>query len=117
MGHGQARKSLKFCSNSTTSQAYLTQIISVIDTLQANSSYNSIFKIQSANFIEYLKNTVNQELLRSDCDAFVKGLKAAKKADKEAEHEQKRLTATIRKQLQQVANSVTNSKGFYDFDN
>ena len=120
LGHGRdrmARKSLKFCSNSTTAQAYLTEIIPVIDSLQANSSYNSILKIRSANFIEYLKNTTNQQLLPTDCEAFIKGLTAAKKADKETERAQKRLTTTIRKQLQQVAHDVTNGKGFDEIDN
>jgi hypothetical protein len=110
------RKPSKFCSNNTVAQNYLTQILSVIDVLQANSSYASILKLQSTNFITYLKDINNQELLRGNCSTFVNGLKAAKKADRAVEREQKHLAATIREQIKQVARDVTNGKGFYEFD-
>ncbi|CAF3710762.1 unnamed protein product [Rotaria sp. Silwood1] len=107
----------KFCSNNTLAQIYLTDILSVIDVLQANSSYDSILKLQSANFIAYLKNTANQELLRNDCETFIKGLQTAKKADKTAQRVQQHLAATIHKKIKQVAREVTNGKGFRDLDN
>ena len=91
-------------------------ILSTIDELQANATYSSIFKSQSANFIAYLKNTVNQGLVHSDCEGFIKGLKAAKKADKEAERAQKQLARTIEKQLKQVIYSINNGKEFEDLD-
>ncbi|CAF3230251.1 unnamed protein product [Rotaria sp. Silwood2] len=111
------RKFSKFCSNNTIAQIYLKEISSVIDVLQANSSYNSILKLQSANFITYLKNTTNQQLLHNNCEAFIKGLKTAKKADETAQHAQQHLAATIRKKIKQVTRDVTNGKGFYDLDN
>jgi Glu-tRNA(Gln) amidotransferase subunit E-like FAD-binding protein len=111
------RKPSKFCSNNTTAQNYLTQILSIIDVLQENSSYASILKLKSTNFITYLKDIHNQELLRSDCETFLKGLKEAKKADKAVQREQKYLAATIQEQIKQVARDVTNGKGFYEFDN
>jgi hypothetical protein len=110
------KKFLKFCSNNTLAQAYLTQILSIISAFQANSSYNSILKSQLTNFITYLQDTKNQGLLNSDCEAFIKGLKAAKKADKEAERAQKNLLKTIEKQIKQVGRDITNEKGFDELD-
>jgi hypothetical protein len=110
------QKLSKFCSNSTAAQAYLTQILSVIKSLEANPSYNSILKTQSANFITYLKDTKNQELLHSDCEGFIKGLQAAKKADKEAERSQNDLVRIVQKQIKQAARDVTSGKGFHELD-
>jgi hypothetical protein len=106
----------KFCSDNTIAQAYLTQILSVINTLEGNSSYNSILKTRSVNFITYLKDTANQALLRTDCEAFIQGLKAAKNADKQAERTEKHLASTIRKQFKQIARDVTKGKGFVELD-
>jgi len=110
------KKFLKFCSNNTLAQVYLTKTLSIINTLQANSSYNSILKSQFANFITYLQDTNNQGLLNSDCEGFIKGLKAAKKADKEAERAQRYLIKTIQKQIKQVGRDITNEKGFDELD-
>ncbi len=95
----------------------MTQLLSVLDALQANASYNSILQFQSANYIKYLKDTTNQGLLNSDCEGFMKGLKAAMKADKEVERTQKNLAKIIEKKIKQVAWDITHGKGFYEFDN
>ncbi|CAF3102197.1 unnamed protein product [Rotaria socialis] len=110
------RKYFKFCSNSTVAQMYLKEILSVVDILQANSSYNTILNLQLTNFIAYLKDTKNQEILSNDCQAFLKGLKEANKADKTIQRQQKNMATLIRKNLEQAARSVTNGKGFYDLD-
>jgi hypothetical protein len=110
------KKLSKFCSNSTVAQAYLTKILSVIDNLQDNSTYSSIFKSRSANFIAYLKDTTNQGLLKTDCEGFITGLKAAKKSDKEFEREQKKLARTIEKQLKQVMYDLNHGKEFQELD-
>ena len=106
----------KFCSNKTVATAYLTQILSVIDKFQENSSHSAILKLQSDNVIQYLKDTTHQELLRSDCEAFINGLKAAKKADKTVERTQKQLAREIRKQIKQAARNVNNGNGFHELD-
>ena len=72
--------------------------------------------MQLTNFIAYLKDTKNQGILPNDCQAFLKGLKEANKADKSVQRQQKNMAAIIRKNLAQAARSVTNGKGFYDLD-
>lgn len=91
-------------------------MLSVIHTLQGNSSYDLILKMQYANFIKYFQDSTNQDLLRNDCGSFLKGLKAAKKADQEMENVQRKLARNIEKQLKQVARDVNNGKEFDELD-
>lgn len=70
--------------------------------------------LKSANFINYISNTTNQGLLNNDCEAFIKGVKAAIKADEIANDANKYLASTILKKIKQVAFDVTNGKGFYE---
>lgn len=109
-------KSSKFCSNNTLAQVYLTQILAVIQSFEVNSSYTSIIQTQSINFIKYLKDKTNQELLKSNCESFIQGLKLAKKADKEYEYTQKKLARNIQKQFKQIARDVNHGKGFFELD-
>ncbi len=110
------KKLPSFCSNATIGQAYLTKLLSVIDNLQANGTYSSIFNSQSANFIAYLKDTKNQGLLQTECEGFITGLNSAKKADKEFAREQKKLSREIGKQLKQVMYDINHGKKFQDLD-
>lgn len=97
------------CSNTTTAQSYLSQTLALINKLQANSSYNSVLQLQSANFVSYLENKTNQALLSTNCTAFVISLKAAKTADEIAEHKQQQIASYIEHQFEQVARNTTGS--------
>jgi hypothetical protein len=110
------KKLSKFCSNTTIAQAYLTKLLSVIDNLQGNTTYSSIFQAQSAHFIAYLKDTTNQGLLQTNCEGFITGLKAAKKSDKEFAREQRKLAKTIQKQLKQVMYDINHGKEFQELN-
>ena len=106
---------VKFCSNSTATQAYLKEISAVIDALQGNETYSGVLQLEWTNFIGYVKNTVHQELLRTDCRAFMNGLKAAKKADKAAKRERENLAGKIRQRFRQVPSNSKIGKDFLSF--
>ena len=102
----------KLCSDNNAAQVYLKQILSVIETFEANSTYNSILKSESANFIDYLKDSTNQGLLTTNCEGFLQGLQSAKKADKDLEHTKKKLIKQIEKEFKQAAHDATSGKEF-----
>ncbi len=104
------------CSNNSTAQSYLSQTLALINKLQANSSYNSVLQLQSANFVSYLQNTTNQALLSNNCTAFMTNLKAAKSADNAAEYTRQQIASNIQQQFQQVAHNATGSNGPNELD-
>jgi ribosomal protein L22 len=104
------RTHASICSNNTIAQSYLSQVLSLINNLQVNSSYNSILQLQSANFVSYLQNTTNQALLSTNCTTFVTDLKAAKSADQEAERTRQKIASKIEKEFQQVARNATDNR-------
>ncbi|CAF1135986.1 unnamed protein product [Adineta ricciae] len=106
----------KFCSNTTIAQNYLTKILSLIHKFQSNASYDSVLKLQSIHFINYASNRTNQELLHRDCQAFSKGLMAARKLDKLVDRTRKHLASIIQNEIQQVSQRVNNGKGFHEID-
>lgn len=106
---------VKFCSNSTATQAYLKEISALIDALQANETYSGILQLEWTNFIGYVKNTDHQELLRTDCRAFMNGLKAAKKADKAAKRERENLSGKIRQRFRQASSNGRIGQDFFSF--
>lgn len=109
-------KALKFCSNDSIAKTYVTEVLSIIANIESNSTYDSIIKNRPNNLFEFLKDKTNQELLQTNCENFLQGLKLAKKADKEYEQTQRKLTRNIQKQLKEVAKNVNNGKGFYELD-
>jgi hypothetical protein len=104
------------CSNTTTAQSYLSQTLALINNLQANSTYNSTLKLQSANFVSYLQNTTNQALLSTNCTIFFTNLKAARLADKAAERTRQQITSEIERKFEQVTRNVTGSNELYELE-
>jgi hypothetical protein len=104
------RTHASICSNNTIAQSYLSQVLSLINNLQANSSYNAILQLQFDNFVSYLQNTTNQALVSTNCTTFVNDLKAAKSADQEAESTRQKIASKIEKEFQQVACNATDNR-------
>jgi hypothetical protein len=111
-----SRNSSSICANSTTAQSYLTQILALINNLQANASCNAVLQLQDPNFVSYLNNATNQALISSNCTAFVIGLKNATWADKTAQRTQLQLAFNIQQQIRQVASNVIGRNRPNDLD-
>ncbi|CAF0865800.1 unnamed protein product [Rotaria sordida] len=112
----RARTPTSICKNTTISQSYLSQILSLINNLQADSLYNSVLQIQMANVVSYLQDTTNQALLLTNCTTFVTNLKAAKSVDKTAERTRQQIASDIHRPFQQVVRNATRSNAPYEFD-
>ena len=97
------------CMNSTIAQSYLAQTLSLLNTLQRNSLYNSVLQVEMGNFVSYLRNATNQALLRRNCSAFINGLKAAKSADRAAKRTRRRIAFDIQRQLRMITRNATGS--------
>jgi len=104
-------------SNGTaTAQSYLIQTLSLITTLQANTTTNAILQQQYPNFVSYVKDSTNQALLLSNCTGFVSNLKVAQRADRNAVFATQLLARKIQQQFNQVARNATGSQGPTDVD-
>lgn len=104
------------CSNSTIAQSYLSQILSLIQTLQANTTTNATLQQRYSSFVSYLQNSTNQAVLTSNCTTFVSNLKVAQAADKNRECVAQELEDRIQQQFQQVARNATGSRKPVDVD-
>lgn len=104
------------CTGNTTEVQYLTKVLTLINTLQGNATYNAIFQVQSANFLAYVKNFTNQALLYTNCPGFVTGLKAAKTADRTAARVRFQIAVDIYQRIRQIPRDITGSNGPNDMD-
>ncbi|CAF1047359.1 unnamed protein product [Rotaria sp. Silwood1] len=85
-------------------------MLSLINTFQANSLYNSVLQTEMANVVSYFQNTTNQALLSTNCTAFMTNLKTAKLADKVAAQARDQIASDIRRQFKQAALNATGLK-------
>jgi hypothetical protein len=83
----------------------------LINSFQANATYNAVLQLNSPNFVAYIKNAANQVLLNTNCTAFVVGVKSAQAADEAAQHARRKISEDISKRIDQIPHQVTNSKG------
>jgi hypothetical protein len=109
--HSNHQQPANICANTNITQSYLTKIVTVINTLQANATTNATLQQDKANSVAYLKNTANQALAISNCTAFVTGLKNAMSADAAVQQSRARLSASIEQQFRQAAANATGSNG------
>lgn len=115
--HKNSDKKLeKICSDPDAAQEYLKQILSVIESLEANSTYTAVLQSQSANFLRYIKDSTNQNSLKENCEGFFDGLKSARKADKDHQRAQNELSHEIQKQLKQATKDISKGKNFLELD-
>ena len=112
------RDKTSVCSNITSAQSYLTQILPIINSLLANSTYKPILESGWTNYIAFLQNTTNQALLSSNCTVYVANLKAAVVADDNAERIRDDIASIIDKKFEQVARNATGNSGYKElYDN
>jgi hypothetical protein len=104
------------CTNNNTQVQYLTKILTLINTFQSNSTYNSTLQLQSANFLTYVKSSTNQALLFTNCSNFVTGLVAAKSADVTAARKRQQVAQDICRRIRQVPHDVVGSNKTNDMD-
>ena len=109
--HSNPQQPANICANSNVTQSYVTKIVALINTLQANATTNAALQQDKASFFIYLKNTTNQALAISNCPNFVTGLKNAMAADAAVQQSRQRLSASIEQQCRQAAANATGSNG------
>lgn len=112
----EEKKLTEFCSNSSIVDVYLTRILALINDLQNNAAYQSILTSHWGNFIKYIQQPANKELVHKNCPDFIVGLKAAKEADRDVIIQQKNFARTIAKQMKGVMRDLNNGKAFQEFD-
>lgn len=104
------------CTNTSTQTSYITGVLTLLNNIQQNATYNAVLQSRSPNFIAYVRNSVNQALLYQNCPAFVTGVKAAKSADAAMERSRCQVVRDIYQRLRQVPRTATNTVGPTDVD-
>ena len=99
------------CANRTIAPTYVSRVVSVINSLQANVTTNALLQRNKPNFVAYLKNTSNQVLASSNCTAFVAGVKNAMAADGIINRAEMNVALSMEQQLRQAASSALGVSG------
>lgn len=107
--HGE-KKFTEFCSNSSIADGYRTRVLILIKELQGNAAYQPILISQWGNFIKYIEEPANGELLQKNCVEFIQGLKAAKEADRDVIMQQRKLANTVAKQMKEAMFNLNDGK-------
>lgn len=71
---------------------------------------------RSPNFIAYIQNPSNQGLLRSNCTAFVAGVRDAKSVDQRTQRAREQIRADIYRRFRQVPRDVVANNRPNDMD-
>jgi hypothetical protein len=106
-------------SDPTVPANYYTSTVSLINTFQANATYNAVLQLIVPNFVAYFKNPTNLALLNSNCTAFVIGVKQAQAADQTVRQARQQISQDISRRIGQIPHIVTNSNApnVLDFNN
>ena len=104
------------CANNTTQSAYLSRTLALIRSFQLNATYNTVLQDRSSSFVAYIQNPANQGLLRSNCSAFVTGVRSAKSADQKTQRARQQIRADIYRRFRQVPRDVVMNNGRNDMD-
>lgn len=99
------------CANSTIAPSYVTKVVTIINSLQANATTNAFLQRERANFVAYVKNTVNQVLASTNCTGFLTGLKSAMEADVRINQAQQVMARNIEQQFRGAATSALGYNG------
>ncbi|CAF1290817.1 unnamed protein product [Rotaria sordida] len=97
-----------FCENETVAQSFLNQSRQLISDLQSNGSYGQALQ-KRAQFISYIQNDTNAELLSSNCTEYFCGLQDARELDKQALEQQKQNDQTVENSFRQLIQSLCES--------
>ncbi|CAF0870028.1 unnamed protein product [Rotaria sordida] len=94
-GNGdQDRLMTKVCANNSLAQSYLAQNRQLITSLRSNASLAQAIKNRQ-NFIDFIEDDDNTDLLSSNCTAFFTGRRNARKLDRDTLKQQRRLDQSV----------------------